>query len=124
VKAGLSHLPTNADLVKTTFNIFPGIDWSFSISPWSHGSGFGAAGHAMALMLFLVFASIIGYLLAIVATAQAQGYVVIRYLKDDYDISGEKPLFYEEEWVNPPEEDEGSAQAPSDAASSDAGIES
>lgn len=115
VKAGLAHLPADAALVKSTFNVFPGINWSFSISQWDHGSGFGAAGHVMALMLFLVFASVVGYMLAIIATAQARGYVVIRYLKDEYNIAGEKPLFYEEEWVNPPVQEEAGAETTNDS---------
>ena len=55
-------------------------------------------------MLFLIFASIIGYMLAIVATAQARGYVVIRFLKDTHKVPDESPLFFEEEHVNPPVE--------------------
>ena len=60
----------------------------------------------MAIMLFLIFASIIGYFLAVVATAQARAYVVIRYKKDDYEIATESPLFFEDEPVNEPIEDD------------------
>jgi hypothetical protein len=60
----------------------------------------------MAVMLFLIFASIIGYFLAIIATGQARAYIVIRYLKDKYAISSEEsPLFFEDEPVNDPVED-------------------
>ncbi len=111
LKSGISHLPTNSPLVKETFNVFPGINWSFSISAWMRGGGNEAAGHFMAFMLFLIFASIIGYMLAIVATAQARGYVAIRYLKDTYKIPDESPLFFEEEHVNPPVEETGESQA-------------
>jgi hypothetical protein len=106
LKSGISHLPINSPLAKETFNVFPGIDWSFSVSTWARGGGNEAAGYLMAVMLFLVFASIIGYMLSVVATAQARGYVVIRYLKDTYKISDESPLFFEEEHVNPPVEEE------------------
>jgi len=104
IRAGLSHLPVRADLVDETFRIFPGVDFAFSISSWARPMTGDGAGHVMALMLFLIFASIIGYALAVVATVQARGYVVIRYRKDEYDIAEEKPMFFEEEHVNEPEE--------------------
>ena len=55
--------------------------------------------------LFIVFVSIIGYMLAVVATAQARGYVAIRYMKDSYKIPDESPLFFQEEPVNPPSQE-------------------
>lgn len=110
VKSGLSHLPTNSELVRETFNIFPGIDWSFSIYHWTRSGGDEAVGYAMAVILFLIFVSIIGYMLSIIATVQARGYVVIRYIKDTYRISDETPLFFTDEPVNPPIRDEGDAK--------------
>ncbi|MCK4302408.1 MAG: hypothetical protein KAW91_06515 [candidate division Zixibacteria bacterium] len=107
VRSGLSHLPANSDFVRATFNIFPGIDWSFSVYRWTRGGGDEAVGYLMAFMLFLVFASVIGYMLATVATAQARGYVVIRYIKDTYRISEEASLFFTDEPVNPPIGEEG-----------------
>jgi hypothetical protein len=110
LKAGMSHLPINSSLVKETCNVFPGVHWSFSFSAWTRGGGNEAAGHLMSVMLFLIFASIIGYMLAIIATAQARGYVALRYIKDGYKIPDEKPLFSEEEHVNPPVEESGESQ--------------
>ncbi len=107
VRSGLSHLPANSDFVRATFNIFPGIDWSFSVYHWTRGGGDETVGYLIAFMLFLVFASIIGYMLAIIATAQARGYVVIRYIKDTYRISEEASLFFTDEPVNPPIGEEG-----------------
>jgi hypothetical protein len=105
IKSGLSHLPVDSDTVHETFNIFPGIDWGISLVPWTRGGGDEAVGYLMAVMLFLIFASIIGYFLAIIATGQARAYVVIRYKKDKYAISSESPLFLEDEPVNEPEGD-------------------
>ncbi|MFH1687625.1 MAG: hypothetical protein ABIE70_08915 [bacterium] len=103
VSGGLSHLPTNADLVTQTFNIWPGVDWSFSISRWTWNTGSDAAvGYVMALMLFLIFASVWGYMLATLATAQARGYVALRYIKDRYQIDQEDSQFYTDEPINPP----------------------
>ncbi len=101
VRSGLSHLPLNTDLVRQTFNIFPGVDWSVSLSPLARGGAGSVPGGVMAFMLFVVFASIIGYFLAIISTAQARTYVAIRYIKDEYKISDEEPLFFEEEQVAP-----------------------
>ena len=105
-KSGLAHLPVNGSVAKGIFNVFPGIDWSFSLGHWMRGGTDQAAGYLMAVMLFLIFASIIGYMLSVIATAQARGYVAIRFIKDSHRIGDEKPLFYEEEHVNPPLEGE------------------
>ena len=108
VRAGLAHLPADSELVRYTFNVFPGLDWSFSIAPWLGGYvSAGAAGYLMAAVIFVIFASIYGYMMATVAVSQARAYVVIRYLKDGYDMTGEKSLFFEDEPVNPPIEEEG-----------------
>ncbi len=105
VKSGLSHLPVRSDFVEETLRVFPGIDFSFSISQWARGGADEAAGHVMAVMLFLIFASIIGYALATVAVAQTRGYVVLRYIKDDYEIPDENSLFFRDEHVNEPIEE-------------------
>ncbi len=105
-RSGLSHLPMRAEFARQVFNVFPGLSWGFSIPNLPYLPTHSFAGHILAIMLFLVFASIIGYALAIVAAAQARGYVVIRYLKDTYKISDEKPLFFQEEHINPPIDDE------------------
>ncbi len=110
LKAGISHLPVNSSLVKVTCNVFPGVHWSFSFSGWTRGGGNEDAGYLMSVMLFLIFASIIGYMLAIIATAQARGYVALRYIKDGYKVPDEKPLFFEEEHVNPPVEESGKSE--------------
>ncbi len=107
LKSGISHLPVNSPLAKETFNVFPGIGWSFSVSAWTRGGTDEAAGYLMSAMLFLVFASITGYMLAVVATAQTRGYVVIRHLKDGHKIPEESPLFFQEDHVNPPVEGQG-----------------
>ncbi len=101
VRSGLSHLPLRADLVRQTFNVFPGVDWSVSLTPLARGGAGSVPGDIMAFMLFVVFASIIGYFLSIVSTVQARTYIAIRYIKDEYKISDEDPLFFEEEQVAP-----------------------
>jgi len=102
IKAGLSHLPIKSDLVKNTLSVFPGIDLGVSLNKWAYSSSNDAAGYLMAGMLFLVFVSIIGYAFSIIATGQARAYIIIRYLKDDYKISNESPLF-EDNGDIPPE---------------------
>jgi hypothetical protein len=101
VRAGLSHLPARTELVQRTMSLFPGLKIGVTLPLPTYIGGDALVGHAMALMLFLIFASVVGYGLAIVAAGQARGYVVIRYLKDGHKISDEKPLFFTEEHVNP-----------------------
>jgi len=103
IKSGLAHLPVDSDTVRETFNIVPGVDFGVTLGRWTRGGGGDeAAGYVMAVMLFLIFASILGYFLAIIATGQARAYVVIRYKKDGYEIASESPLFFEDEPVNAP----------------------
>ena len=104
IKAGLSHLPIKSDIVKETLSVFPGVDWGVSLNKWAYSSSNDAAGYLMAGMLFLIFASIIGYAFSIIATGQARAYTIIRYIKDDYKISDEPPLF-EDNSVTSPEKD-------------------
>lgn len=102
VKAGANNLPLRSDAVQYTFNVFAGVDWGVDVAAWARGNfNDSPVSYLMAFMLFLIFASIFGYMLAVIATAQARAVVIIRYLKDNYKISDEKPLFFEEEHVNP-----------------------
>ncbi|MEA1980806.1 MAG: hypothetical protein U9N54_07520 [candidate division Zixibacteria bacterium] len=95
-RSGFSHLPIDSSFVKYMFNIFPGFDFSFSLAQWSRGGTEQAAGYLMSIMLFLIFASVIGYMFSVIATAQASGFVAIRKIKDNYKIGDEKPLFAEQ----------------------------
>lgn len=106
VRSGLSHLPVRTEVVQRTLTLFPGLKFGVTLPSPAYFGGDALVGHAMALMLFLIFASVIGYGLAIIAAGQARGYVVIRYLKDGHKISDEKPLFFVEEHVNPKVEGE------------------
>ena len=114
VKSGVNRLPVKSDVAVYTFNLFEGINWGIgtNVAAWSRGSSADSAvSYFMAFMLFVIFASIFGYMLSVIATAQARAVVIIRKLKDDYSIADEKPLFYHEEHINPKvDEKEGSKQ--------------
>lgn len=106
VKSGANNLPIRSDLANYTFNIFYGVDWGIDVAQWARGSfSDSAVSYLMAFMLFLIFASIYGYMLSVMATSQARAFVIIRNLKDDYRITDEAPLFLVEEHVNPPIEE-------------------
>ncbi|HOP07588.1 MAG TPA: hypothetical protein PLF13_09885 [candidate division Zixibacteria bacterium] len=102
IRSGLKHLPADSDLVRETINIFPGISWSFSIDPWLRGGTDEPVSYVMSFMLFLIFASVFGYMFSVIATAQARGFMVIRFVKDGYRLADESPLFFTDEPVNPP----------------------
>lgn len=95
VREGLGHLPVRSGPVEAAVALVPGFDWRFSISQWAE-RGDSAAGYVMAAMLLVILASVFGYALAVVATTQARAYAVIRFLKDDYRIAEEPPLFLPE----------------------------
>jgi len=100
VKSGLRHLPIQSDAVTQVFNVFPGIPFGVKLIEYVGYPSHDAITQFMAFMLFLILASIVGYSLAIIAAGQARGYVVLRYLKDEYNIASEEPLFFKDEPVN------------------------
>ena len=104
VESGLAHLPVRSDLFREVFNLLPGI--SFGVRIWTYAGTptRDPISTFMALMLFVVFAGIIGYMLAAIAAGQARGYVALKHRKDGYDIASEKPQFWVDEPVNDPVE--------------------
>lgn len=105
LRSGLSHLPVNSEFVREIFSFYSGSSLVFSFKDWMRGGNDDWAGYLMAFMLFLIFTSIIGYFFSILATAQANGFAVIRYAKDNHKISEEDSLFHSEEHINPPIEE-------------------
>lgn len=101
VKSGLGHLPVRSDFARGIFSLFPGVDISFSVDYWSRVTSGEPVSYLMAIMLFLIFASVVGYFLTVIATVQAHLYVMIRREKDNYDIADEDPMFFEDPWANP-----------------------
>jgi hypothetical protein len=93
VKSGVANLPVRNDLVYQVTNVFPGVRWGFDIPSGSVWGTDSAAAHVMAIMLFIVFVTILAYALAIVAAGQARAYVVLKYIKDGYKIPDEESLF-------------------------------
>ncbi len=99
-QSGLAHLPVRSDLARETFNIFPRVPFGVDLTSMVGYPSDSAISYFMAFMLFLIFASILGYTLAVVAAGQARGYVALRYIKDNYSIAAEESLFFTEEPVN------------------------
>ena len=99
---GLPERPLRSDLVRELFNLFPGIPFGVDVAALAGYPTDSSISHFMALMLFLVFASVVGYTLAVVAAGQARGYVVLRWIKDEYSIAAEDSLFFTDEPVNDP----------------------
>lgn len=101
-QSGMAHLPVRSDLMRETFSLFPGIPFGVDLRPLIGYPTDSTLSHIMAFMLFLIFLSILGYTLAIVAAGQARGYVALRYIKDNYSIAAEDSLFFKDEPVNEP----------------------
>lgn len=91
VKKSLALLPLKSDVAFHTFQLFPGIDFGFSLAKYAKYTSHSAAEYLIAFMIFIIFASILGYFLTVIAVGQARGYAVIRYLKDGYKIEDEEP---------------------------------
>ena len=99
-QSALAHLPVRSDVVRESFNIFPGVTFGVDLRPLVGYPSDSLISHIMAFMLFLIFIAILGYGLAIVAAGQARGYVALRFMKDSYSIAAEEPLFFKDEPVN------------------------
>ena len=112
VKSGLANLPVRSDFVNHVTNVFPGIRWGFDIPSGSVWVADSAAAHVMAIMLLVVFASVIGYGLAILAAGQARAYVALKYIKDGYKVSEEESLFAAKTPVPETSEEVGQDQGP------------
>jgi hypothetical protein len=97
VRAGLYHLPVRSDLFRHFTNIFPGINWSFEVPFYPVFGAYQWVAYIMSAMLFLIFASVIGYFFAVIAAAQARGYVALRHIKDGHRIAEEPPMFGKKE---------------------------
>jgi len=105
IASGMAHLPWNSPLVTFADNIFPGLCFGFDLSCLTTGNPGNPAGYLMAVMLFLIFLLIWGYIISVIATGQAYAIAIIKARRDGYKISDEKPLFFEEEYINPPIDD-------------------
>lgn len=105
VQSGLANLPVRSDLVYQVTNVFPGVRWGFDIPSGSIWVQSSAAADVVAFMLLVIFTTVLGYGLAIVAAGQARSYAVLKYYKDGYKLSDEEPLFAANgETVEPSEE--------------------
>lgn len=101
IASGMNHLPWEGELVKFITNIFPGVDFAFDVSCLAVGAPGNPSGYLMAISLFLVFLTVSGYLFSIVATGQAYSLIVLKYIRDEHKVGAEKPLFFEDQPVNP-----------------------
>lgn len=114
MKSALAILPVRSDFVYHITNIFPGIRFGFDIPAGSVWVEETVASHVMAAMLVIVFASVLGYALAILAAGQARAYVALKYIKDGYKVTDEESLFAAAaQPVSEPPEEVGQEQGPS-----------
>jgi hypothetical protein len=88
-KSAVSLLPYNSDVAEFALHAFPGFGWGFSLSKFAVFGSFAPASYLLAFMMFIIFTTVLGYFLSVIATAQTRGYVLIRYFKDGYRIPEE-----------------------------------
>jgi hypothetical protein len=82
ISSGINHLPFDSRTVNFMTNLFPGINFGFDIPPLAaHGADNGIAGYIMAISLFLIFILIGAYILSVIATGQAQAFLIIKKLR-------------------------------------------
>ena len=101
MSSGFASLPLDSVTVGFITNIFPTVNIGFDISNLGAGGTPSVAGYILGAMLFLIFVSVLGYMLSVVATSQAYSFAIIKFVRDGHKITDEDSLFYEEEWANP-----------------------
>ncbi|MFQ5606444.1 MAG: hypothetical protein ACE5GA_00750 [Candidatus Zixiibacteriota bacterium] len=111
IAGGAELLPLKSWFVEFTFDLWPKINDLLGAGPGldvtrlSKGGEETFAAHLMAISLVLIFVYVWGYGVSIIATGQAYTYVILKKMRDDYDIAAEDPQFMQEEWINPPLEE-------------------
>lgn len=107
VESSLALVPVKSETVRQLFTLFPGINVDIDIWRYAGIPNDSAIHILMAIMLVVVFAAVFSYGLTIVAAAQARGYVVLRFLKDNHRVSDEQSLYFTPEPINDPVEESG-----------------
>lgn len=105
---GFAHLPLDSPAAAFITHLWAntnGWEWlniGIDTNLWMSPGEMTTSSLLMAGSFLVILFYIVGYGLSIVYTGQAYIYVVIKNLRDDYDITAEEPLLMAEEWINPP----------------------
>ncbi|MDD4052561.1 MAG: hypothetical protein PHR28_11775 [candidate division Zixibacteria bacterium] len=100
--AAMDMLPLDSPVVKFVDSLFPGVRFGFSLSRWGYGGEPTLGAFLLAVSFFLLFMVVCGYMISVLATGLARGYVVICRMKDDHSIIDEPPLEPIEDYAGPP----------------------
>ncbi len=100
--AAMNILPLDSPVAEFFFTIFPGIQFGFTLSRFGYGGEKSVGAVLLAISFFILFVIIIGYMVSIIATGMARGYVVIRRMMDDYHMADEEPMINPADYANPP----------------------
>jgi hypothetical protein len=100
--AAMDMLPLDSPVTIFVDSLFPGVRFGFSLSRWSYGGDPTLGSFLLAVSFFLLFMVVCGYMISVLATGLARGYVVIRQTKDNHSIVDEPPLEPIEDYANPP----------------------
>jgi len=100
--SAMDMLPLDSPVVRFVDSLFPGVRFGFSLSRWSYGGEPTLGAFLLAVSFFLLFMVVCGYMVSVLATGLARGYVVIRQTKDSHSIVDEPPLEPIEDYTNPP----------------------
>lgn len=94
ISSGLSHLPLKSIPVEFTFNLIPGANFGIDVSTLAGSTINGDIfSYVTAFSLFLVFLTIWGYIISIVATGQTYAYAIIRKFREGYDTTEEEAIY-------------------------------
>lgn len=91
--SALGSLPLDSPLVTFMTQIIPGVRFGFALSRWGYGGSETVSGTILALAFFTIFLLVVGYMLSVIATGLARGYVVIRKIREDHNMIDEEPLY-------------------------------
>ncbi len=100
--AAMGMLPLESPVTAFVISLFPGVRFGFSLSRWGYGGETSLGAFLLAVSFFLLFMAVVGYMISVLATGLARGYVVIRRVKDGHLIIEEPPLEPIEDYATPP----------------------
>jgi hypothetical protein len=87
--AAFGMLPTESPIVRFMTHLAPGWSFGFEFTRWGYGGDRIPGAIVLAVSFFLLFLTLLGYMISVLASGLANGYVIIRMSKDKYSVIDE-----------------------------------
>lgn len=89
--AAFGMLPIDSIPVRFMTHLLPGLSFGFDLARWGYGGSRAPGAILLAISFFVLFLTLLGYMISVLAAGLMRGYIVIRRLKDDYLLIDDIP---------------------------------